>query len=281
MPVGQRYPILPLPHVPEQTEMIAAGVLTIGVGHRVLDEATARAYNDWLVEFCRRDPARLRPVTAVSLADPAAALAEARRGHGTRSWTAAPGELHLSLTGEAGGLWRDRGRAPQRHVGVGFAAMGFDHGRPYRRTPQSHDPRASFIFEGVEDELIGDFPGRVSGYGAAGFEIDRADVALGTPPHALIVATASGFSNGYQNAVEEAQGMQPTYGGQTCPNVRADMVFYETPNHGAVFSTGSVAWCGALSHQGFDNSVSRVMENVVRAFIREGPLPRDPGAAIG
>jgi hypothetical protein len=46
MPVGQRYPILPLPHIPEQTEMIPAGVLTIGVGHRVLDEATARAYLD-------------------------------------------------------------------------------------------------------------------------------------------------------------------------------------------------------------------------------------------
>ena len=46
MPVGQRYPILPIPHVPEQTEMIPAGVLVIGVGHRVLDEATAAAYLD-------------------------------------------------------------------------------------------------------------------------------------------------------------------------------------------------------------------------------------------
>jgi hypothetical protein len=46
MPVGQRYPILPLPHIAEQTEMIPAGVLTIGVGYRVLDEATAKAYLD-------------------------------------------------------------------------------------------------------------------------------------------------------------------------------------------------------------------------------------------
>jgi hypothetical protein len=46
MPVGQRYPILPLPHIPEQTEMIPAGVLTIGVGYRVLDEDTARKYLD-------------------------------------------------------------------------------------------------------------------------------------------------------------------------------------------------------------------------------------------
>jgi hypothetical protein len=46
MSVGQRYPILPIPWIPEDTEMIPAGVLTIGVGHRVLDEATAKAYLD-------------------------------------------------------------------------------------------------------------------------------------------------------------------------------------------------------------------------------------------
>jgi len=44
MPIGQRYPILPIPWIPEHTEMVPAGVLTIGVGHRVLDEATAKAY---------------------------------------------------------------------------------------------------------------------------------------------------------------------------------------------------------------------------------------------
>jgi len=46
MSVGQRYPILPIPWIAEHTEMIPAGVLTIGVGHRVLDEATAKAYLD-------------------------------------------------------------------------------------------------------------------------------------------------------------------------------------------------------------------------------------------
>ena len=46
MPVGQRYPILPIPWIPEHTELIPVGVLTVGVGHRVLDEATAKAYLD-------------------------------------------------------------------------------------------------------------------------------------------------------------------------------------------------------------------------------------------
>ena len=42
--LGTRYPILPLPHIPEQTELIDAGVVTIGVGHRILNDAVAAEY---------------------------------------------------------------------------------------------------------------------------------------------------------------------------------------------------------------------------------------------
>ena len=42
--LGTRYPILPLPHIPEQTEMIEVGPITIGVGHRVLNDETAGEY---------------------------------------------------------------------------------------------------------------------------------------------------------------------------------------------------------------------------------------------
>ena len=45
------------------------------------------------------------------------------------------------------------------------------------------------------------------------------------------------------------------------------MVFYETPEGGAVFSVGSIAWGGGLPPNGFDNDVSRVTENVVRRFV--------------
>ncbi len=59
---------------------------------------------------------------------------EVRRGqNGTGTWRSAPGENHLSTTGEAGGLWRDRGRAPQKITGVGMASQGFDVALPYRR----------------------------------------------------------------------------------------------------------------------------------------------------
>lgn len=56
MPVGERYPILPIPWIPEHTELIPAGVLTIGVGYRVLDEAIAKSYLDE-VGYVRDDAA--------------------------------------------------------------------------------------------------------------------------------------------------------------------------------------------------------------------------------
>jgi N,N-dimethylformamidase len=193
-------------------------------------------------------------------------LIELRRGqNGTGTWRSAPGENWFQTTGEPGGLWRDRGRAPQRLVGVGMSAAGFDVALPFHRLPASNDPRAAFIFAGVgEDEPIGD-AGLMMG-GAAGLEIDRADVALATPPHALVVATASGFSNSYLRAIEEVTAPDAHQGGPENPAVRGDMVFFETPNAGAVFAAGSITWMGSLSHNNYDNPVSRITDNVVRAF---------------
>ena len=59
-----------------------------------------------------------------------------------------------------------------------------------------------------------------------------------------------------------------------CQNarVRADMVFFETENGGGVFSTGSIAWIGSLSHNRHDNNVSRITENVLRRFLDPKPL---------
>ena len=108
-----------------------------------------------------------------------------------------------------------------------MSAAGFDVALPFHRLPASHDPRAAFIFEGVGDnEPIGD-AGLMMG-GAAGLEIDRADPALGTPPHALVVATASGFSNSYLRAIEEVTAPDAHQGGPENPAVRGDMVFFET-----------------------------------------------------
>jgi N,N-dimethylformamidase len=195
---------------------------------------------------------------------------EIRRWRGTESWEAEPGEVYLSTTAELGSLWRYRNRAPQKLLGVGFTAQGNDYSRPYARQAGSFDPRAAFVFEGIgDDEAIGDFPSLMLRHGAAGYEIDRLDVALGTPSHALLLASAAGFSDSYQHVIEEVLSTDDQQGGSVDPDVRADMVFFEGPNGGAVFSVGSIAWCGALSHNGYVNTVSRVTENVLRRFLAE------------
>ena len=199
-------------------------------------------------------------------------IIEIRRWGGTGPWKAQPGEYCHSTTGEIGGLWRARGRAPQRLTGVGFAAQGSGPAVPYRRNGDSFDASAAFIFEGVgDDETIGD-SGLVMG-GAGGYEVDRADAALGTPPHALVVATASGLSNEYQHCVEELYSTDPKQGGSFSPDVRGDMVYFRGPNGGGVFSVGSITWCGSLSHNDYDNAVSQITGNVLRRFSSEEPLP--------
>jgi N,N-dimethylformamidase len=200
-------------------------------------------------------------VTSVSPSKPW--LIEVRRGRrGTGTWRSAPGEDFHSTTGEPGGLWRDRAHPPQQTAGIGMAAQGFDRALPYTREPGSFDPRASWIFEGVaDDEPIG-ASGLVMG-GAAGLEVDRLDHRLGTPPHTLLLASARGFSDSYQHVIEEVDSSDSRQGGTVSPQVRADMVFYETGHGGAVFSTGSIAWCGSLST---DNPVSQITENVLRRF---------------
>lgn len=193
---------------------------------------------------------------------------ELRRGTtGTRAWESQPGEEYHSTTGERGGLWRLRGQAPQRMVGVGFAAQGWGGAEGYSRLPDSHDPRVAFIFDGIgDDEVIGDFGFILDG--AAGDEIDRFDLALGTPSHALRLATSAGkHTDYYQVTVEDVPAMIPGQGGTESPNVRADMVFFETPNGGAVFSVGSINWLGSLGWNGYQNNVARVTENVLRHFM--------------
>jgi len=50
--------------------------------------------------------------------------------------------------------------------------------------------------------------------------------------------------------------------------IRADMVYFETPAGGAVFSTGSITFCGSLPHNGFRNNISVLLGNVFDRFLR-------------
>ena len=190
-------------------------------------------------------------------------LMEVRRSGGTATGEALPGELQHSYTGTSGGLWRDQGRAPQRLVGVGMAGQGFSRAPGFRRLPDSFDPRVAFIFEGVgADEVIGDFGLNLGG--ACGFEFDRADHALGTPHHALLLASSFNPPPTYYRAIENGVGRGPDD-----PLVRGDMVYFERPSGGAVFAVGSVTWTGSLSHNGYCNNVARISENVLHHFLNQ------------
>jgi N,N-dimethylformamidase len=199
-----------------------------------------------------------------------------RTESGARYWGTDPGEGYHSFTGEYGGLWRRLGRPPQGLVGVGTVATGFDFGSYYRRMKDAANSRASWIFDGVNDELIGNFGSK--GGGAAGEEIDRADFALGTPRHALIVARSEGHSRYFNLAPEETLFHHPTINGEEAEACYADMVFYECPNGGALFATGSISWPAALAHDGYDNNVSRITENVLRRFADDAPFDM-PGSS--
>jgi N,N-dimethylformamidase len=50
------------------------------------------------------------------------------------------------------------------------------------------------------------------------------------------------------------------------------MVFYETPNGGAVFSVSSIAFAGSLYHNQYDNNVSRLLRNVLTRFCDPQPI---------
>lgn len=194
---------------------------------------------------------------------------EVRRwGASSRCWDARPGEWYLESTGTLGGTWRFRDRAPQRLFGVGFTAQGTDENRPYERTPESYADEVKFVFEGLgERREIGAQPALVNGWGAAGFEIDRFDPELGSPDGTVVLATATGFTDRYQNTVEDIQLANSLQGGSVSPLVRADMVLVPHPNGGAVFSTGSISWSSCLSHADYDNDVSRITANVLRRFL--------------
>jgi N,N-dimethylformamidase len=191
---------------------------------------------------------------------------EVRRNEGgIRAWAAEPGEYYHALDGAYGGLWRRNDRPPQRLAGVGFSAQGLFEGSGYRRLPDAADPRIAWAFEGIDDELIGDFG--LSGGGAAGFELDRADVRLGTPAHTLILARSEGHGPSFVVVPEELLSHIATWSGERPQDlIRAEVVYFETPKGGAVFSVGSITFCGSLPHDSYRNNVSRLLENVVRRF---------------
>ena len=201
-------------------------------------------------------------------------IIEVRRAEGgIRAWQAEPGEYYHQLDGQYGGLWRRNRRPPQMLAGVGFSGQGKFEGTHYRRLPASYAQDHAWIFAGIDGDIIGDYG--LSGGGAAGFELDRADPVLGTPANTAILARSENPPASFITVPEELLSHLHTVTGEE-PDalMRGEIVYFDTDSGGAVFAVGSITFCGSLwdpnpANRGFNGPISRLLENVVRKFSGE------------
>ena len=62
------------------------------------------------------------------------------------------------------------------------------------------------------------------------------------------------------------------HGPSTTPVGKGEVLARPEPGSGAVFSTGSIAYAGALGHQDFANPIARLSWNVLRRFADATPF---------
>ena len=195
-------------------------------------------------------------------------ILEIRRPEGgIRAWASEPGEAYNAFDGTYGGLWRRSGRAPQELVGIGFTAQGNFYGHPYER--KCFDSKFDWVFEGIKEDQLGDFG--FSGNGAAGFELDHIDSHLTSIKDITLLAQSKASKNPEENfiLVPESQ-LTHLSNIKHLPEeeiLQADMVYFEVPGGGSVFSTGSITFCGSLPWNNFENNISKLLENVVKKSI--------------
>ena len=92
-----------------------------------------------------------------------------------------------------------------------------------------------------------------------------------------MIATSAGHSDDMLEARENFNMTSRILGGARNPKLHSDLVIVPRENGGAVFSTGSIAFSGSLSHDGWDNDVSRLLGNVFDRFVSGAPGPRLTG----
>jgi N,N-dimethylformamidase len=132
----------------------------------------------------------------------------------------------------------------------------------------------SWVFDGVKagaGEIFGDEGPGLGG--AAGDELDRADITLGTPARATVLASSVGHSDKIALVPEEIDHGYAAPPPGIHPKVKADMVLFGLAGGGAVFSVGSIAWSTAMTHNGGDNDTARITANVLDRFRdSDGPI---------
>lgn len=196
-------------------------------------------------------------------------LIEVRRAEdGTRPFIGAVGESHHAFDGAYGGLWRRLGRPPQQIVGVGMAAQGFERAAAFRKSADAARPEMAWVFDGVESNVFG--AQGCWGGGASGWEIDRADFELGTPPGTWWLARSAGHARSMLRTKEELLSFVEPF---RDAKARSDVVLAPR-GRGHVFAVGSLTWIGALwTPEGEPTDVARITANVLRRLLDPAPLP--------
>ena len=187
---------------------------------------------------------------------------------------AALGERYLE-SGVRGGLTVEVGKIPWADFGVHCNGMVFTGSSPYIKTKDAENPRVSWMFKGTtEGDSFGEYGiDQVRG-GAAGFEVDAADYTRGTPRNALIIAEGNSFEGTVEDLVLSQLPLGIFYHpAEGEPVAKASMTFFETPNGGAVFTTGSITWISSTLENNYQNDIAIITKNVIDRFLDASPFP--------
>ena len=121
----------------------------------------------------------------------------------------------------------------------------------FARTPESYDPAVSFVFDGVDEELIGAYGLNLGS--AAAYEGDN------------VPATSLGYKGDTRVlAVARHERVVP-FRDRAAPEIHLAMTKHD--GGGMVFAAASITWTGSLSARNYRNGVSTITRNVLDRFL--------------
>ena len=206
-PQGHRRRLPDRPRPPRRGGGSAAAVQrrAVVVAPRVLDERRCSTARDV--------PRRRRPVhvhrrqLAVRRHVDRSAEAASRRGAPLGRAVAVracrPAIATIRRPASRAGSGRTAAARRTRIVGMGRPARASTGARRISRTEASYDRRVSWIFDGVDGDLIGDSPNLQVKWGAAGYEFDRVDYELGSPGTTVILGSSVRFNESHKTMIDE------------------------------------------------------------------------------
>lgn len=163
-----------------------------------------------------------------------------------------------------GGFW-ETDRRLESLFGVTMSGMTVSACTDFRKLPDAENPWDSWIFDGCTGgENFGSY-GVDKNQGAPPTRVDRGNLQCHSRPD-------RGNHNG---TIAFNMSLSPP--GERESITRSDIVFSETANGGAVFSSSSIAWNNSLWENDGSNDVAQITGNIIRRLPGPTPFPPLPG----